>query len=102
MRTNAKIDINQPEIVEALRQVGASVKSVAQLKNCFDILVGFRGVTYIMEIKNPERMTKAQRYLPSLALTDGEYKFMNEWRGSTYHIVTSKEQALEIIGAIES
>lgn len=101
MRTNAKIDINQPEIVQALRQVGATVKSVAQLKNCFDILVGYRGEDYKMEIKNPEHMTKAQQADPALSLTPGEREFKESWRGSTYHIVTTKEQALEIIGAID-
>ena len=101
MRTNAKVDVNHPEIVVALRQSGATVKSVAQLKNCFDILVGFRGHDYKMEIKNPERMTKSQINDPILALTSGERDFMESWRGSTYHIVTSRNQALRIIGAIE-
>lgn len=95
-------DENHPEIVEELKNIGASVLDISRLKNCFDILVGFRGEDYKMEIKNPERMTKAQKNDPTLALTEGEREFMESWRGSTYHVVTSKEQALEIIGAIES
>ena len=35
----AKIDKNQPEIVQALRLHGAKVRSVAQLKKAFDLLM---------------------------------------------------------------
>lgn len=98
-RYNAKVDENQPEIVLRLRQVGASVLLLHQVKNAFDILVGYRGEDYKMEIKNPEYVTKKNG--KTGALTDGERKFMETWRGSTYHIVETVDEALRIIGAIE-
>ena len=52
MRRAAKIDANQTEIVKALRQVGASVQSLASTgKGCPDLLVGFRGVNWLLEVK---------------------------------------------------
>lgn len=93
MRRNARVDANQPEIVKGLRRAGASVLIVSNLKNCFDILVGFRGVNYIMEIKDGEKPPSKR------GLTDGEKRFREGWQGGEYHIVLSLEQALEIIGA---
>jgi hypothetical protein len=95
----AKKDANQKEIERSLSQVGASCLDMSRLKNCFDLLVGFRGQTYIMEIKNPEYVAKSRE--PIEYLSDGEREFMESWRGSAYHIVTTSEEALRIIGAIE-
>lgn len=47
-----RIAANQPTIVAALRGIGASVLHLHQLKNCFDLLVGYRGRTFFMEIKD--------------------------------------------------
>jgi hypothetical protein len=90
MRTAARVDANQPDIVRALRGVGASVLHCHTLKNCFDILVGYRGRTFLMEIKVSEKEK----------LTTGEAEFQRTWRGSTYHIVYTVDQALKIITAL--
>jgi len=87
LRTAAKVDANQPAVVKALRAIGASVLHTHQLKNCFDILVGYRGRTFLMEIKATEKDT----------LTPGEAEFQRTWRGSKYHIVYTPDQAIAII-----
>jgi hypothetical protein len=86
-RTAAKVDANQPAIVKALRAIGATVLHTHQLKNCFDILVGFRGRTFLMEIKATEKDK----------LTPGEAEFQRTWRGSKYHVVYTEAQAIAII-----
>ena len=86
-RTAAKVDVNQPAIVKALRAIGATVLHTHQLKNCFDILVGYRGRTFLMEIKATEKDK----------LTPGEAKFREDWRGSPYHVVYTEDQAIKII-----
>ena len=91
MRRNARTDNNQTEIVKALRKIGASVLITSQLKNCFDILVGYNGVNYIVEIKDGKK-TLSQR-----KLTKGEEKFKNEWKGGTYYIIESVDDALKMI-----
>jgi Holliday junction resolvase len=86
---NAKVDINQKEIVTALRRCGAVVKHVHQLKNLFDILVFFKGATYCVEIKTDNKKK----------LTTGEFecKELIESVGVKYWIITSIDEALEMI-----
>ena len=104
---NAKVDANQPEIVAALRRMGAKVRPVHQLKGFFDILVGYKGNTFHIEIKNSEDLPKKyfkmsddekRAYLEG-KLTSDEYKFMKEWEsvGVPYYIVSSVEEAINAI-----
>ena len=89
MRTAARIDVNQPEIVRALRAIGASVLHCHTLKNAFDLLVGYRGRTFLMEIKASQKDK----------LTPGEAEFQRTWRGTPYHVVYTVDQAIQIITA---
>ena len=91
MRRKARVDANQPQIVEGLRRVGASVLITSQLKGCFDILVGYNGVNYIMEIKDGNKPPSQRK------LTPDEEKFKNSWKGGKYHVVESLEDAINII-----
>lgn len=91
LRTASRVDGNQAEIVRTLRAVGASVLHTHQLKNCFDILVGYRGRTFLMEIKDPAQPPSARQ------LTPGEAEFKASWRGSPYHIVHTPDEAIRII-----
>jgi hypothetical protein len=91
LRTASRVDGNQALIVRTLRAVGASVLHTHQLKNCFDLLVGYRGRTFLMEIKDPAQPPSARQ------LTPGEAKFRDEWRGSPYHVVLTPDEAIRII-----
>jgi len=83
----SRADANQADIVRALRGIGASVLHCHVLKNAFDLLVGYRGRTFLMEIKATEKDK----------LTPGEAEFRDSWRGSKYHIVYTVDQAIAII-----
>jgi hypothetical protein len=49
----AKIDQNQPGIVNGLMKLGASVQILNQVKRgAPDLLIGFRGKNYLIEIKS--------------------------------------------------
>jgi hypothetical protein len=96
----AKVDANQPEIVKALRAAGAVVLLTHQLKDAFDILVGYSGQLFIIEIKNPEYLPKyVDRERLEKSLTLGELQCMQNFRrvGVDYHIATTIEEALNII-----
>jgi hypothetical protein len=54
-------------------------------KGCPDILVGYHGKNYLMEIKSADGR-----------LTPDEQKFHNEWRGIIYTVRTI-EQAIQIL-----
>lgn len=91
--TIARVDANQPAIVAALRGIGASVLHLHTLPNCFDILVGYRGRTFLMEIKDPAQPPSKRQ------LTEGEAEFRRTWRGTTYHIVHSVDEAIGLVTA---
>lgn len=93
MRTKAKIDLNQPDIVKALRDIPhVSVHSTAALGKGFpDLCVGYRGKTYLFEIKNPALVPSKQR------LTPDETTWHSDWFGHVA-IVTTADQILDHIG----
>ena len=91
MRKAAKTDRNQIEIVDALRQIGASVQSLAATgKGCPDLLVGYRGINYLMEIKDGDKVPSARK------LTIDQEHWHSVWHGSV-HIVKSLNEALKIL-----
>jgi hypothetical protein len=91
MRKRAKIDANQPEIVAALRRIGCSVQSLANIGGgCPDILVGYRGLNHILEIKDGT-LPPSRR-----GLTLDEYKWHEEWQGKV-HCATCVDDAIWIV-----
>lgn len=93
MRRAAKKDANHNEIKQALENVGAYVHDTHQLKNAFDCLVYYKGNTYTCEIKGGKNK-----------LTEGESacKEKIERAGVCYNILRSTEDALRMIGFIQS
>lgn len=91
MRRAARIDGNQNEIVKAFRKIGASVLITSQLKNCFDLLVGYKGVNYIVEIKDGSKPPSQRK------LTIGEKKFREGWKGGEYFIIKNIDEAIELL-----
>ena len=86
-RAAYRVDANQPAIVRALRDIGASVQHLHMVGHgCPDILVGYRGVNYLMEIKVDEKAT----------FTEAEIKWRQEWFGEVFDVITP-EQAIEIV-----
>lgn len=97
-RRAARIDDNQPMIIEELRKRGISVKAGMD-----DILVGHNDKTYWFELKDPEKtLTKKGTYKKG-AIKESQIKLSDEWKGH-YKVVHCFEQILEEIGfrAIDS
>lgn len=95
----AKADRNQPEIVAEYRRLGATVKPVHMVGSGFvDIVIGFMGVSDLVEIKDPEKP------LSSRKLTPLELEWHKDWQGSARVIETKddvKAHLDEILQAIE-
>jgi hypothetical protein len=88
VRRAAKIDKGQQEIVEALRKAGASVTSLAEVGDgCPDLLVGFAGRNYLIEVKGP-----------GATFTPKQKRWHAAW-GGVAHVARSANEALYIIGA---
>lgn len=91
-RRAAKVDENQSQIVAALRAVGASVTTTHQAGEGFpDLAVGFRGATFLLEVKDGSKPPSGQK------LTEAQVRWHGQWRGHKA-VVNSVPQALEAIG----
>lgn len=88
-RRAAKVDANQPDIVEALRKMGFTVEDDHD-----DILVGTQGRTFWYEIKNPDRAAskKTGKALESRK-QKSQKRIEATWRGH-YKIVCSLDEIL--------
>ena len=95
MRRAAKIDDIQGDVVQALRKVGASVEVMSAVGQGFpDILVGYQGHDYKMELKDPG----ARKRYKGTKLTQDQWLWHQQWSGSQVFIVESVEHALAVIG----
>ena len=97
MRRAAKIDANQPAIVDALRKCGAFVQSLAAVGNgCPDLLIGYRGRTFLIEVKDGSKVPSAQKPTP-------DQLFWHAcWVGGSLAVVNDIEGALRILKVIEA
>lgn len=92
-RRAARIDDNQPEIVAALRAVGATVTPTHTAGAGFpDLCVGFRGQNYLLEIKDGTKIPSKRK------LTSDQVEWHGAWRGQVA-VVESVDEALAAIGA---
>jgi hypothetical protein len=93
MRYALKKDENEKLIVNFLRQAGASVY-IAGLP--VDLIVGYRGQTHLVEVKN-----KLSRY-GKQGLNANQKEFASNWLGSPVVILESIEQAQEFVRHINN
>lgn len=99
----AKVDENQRTIVRALEAFGASVQLLHAVGGgCPDLLVGYRGNNWLLEVKNP-----ATRYgqgkkggATAEATKRSQLRWHLTWRGRVCTVRTVDE-ALQTIGARE-
>lgn len=85
-RWNAKVDKTQAEVVEALRQAGASVEPIhREGRGIPDLLVGYNGHTLLIEVKS-----RGGR------LTKPEQDWHREWRSCVY-IVHDAQEAVDVL-----
>lgn len=91
----SRIDRNQTSIVAALRAAGCSVEPrLARVGGgCPDILVGRRGVNFLLEIKDSEKVPSARK------LTADEVVWHREWMGQVC-VVKTIEEALNAVGIV--
>lgn len=90
-RQAASVDANQSKIVKGLRAVGASILHLHAVgKGCPDILVGFRGENFLMEIKDGDKTPSKRK------LNKGQVDWHRAWRGQVV-VVNDYDEALAVI-----
>lgn len=94
MRRAARTDANQAEIVDVLRRAGRSVSVTAGVGRGFpDLVVGHRGKTFLLEVKDGAQPPSKQR------LTEDEKLWHMEWRGHVA-VVHSVAEAIAATGGL--
>lgn len=107
IRYAARRDAAEPAIVAALRAAGASVEIISNGDGLPDLMVGYRGVTYHLEVKNPTGPRGGKSgggaSRPGQGgdgvLTRDQRAWWAAWRGAPPVIVRTPAEALAAIGA---
>lgn len=82
-----KIDNLQREVVNALREICASVTILSGVgKGVPDLLVGFRGVNFLIEVKSRK----------TAKLTPDQVEFFYTWMGQVA-VIYSVEEAIALV-----
>lgn len=91
MRIAAKIDANQPEIVQALRKAGATVQTLAAVgKGVPDLLVARCGKLWLIEVKDGSKPPSARK------LTPDQVEWHKNWNSPVY-VVNNVDEALSVL-----
>jgi hypothetical protein len=92
MRRRGRVDENHTAIVDLLRGLDCLVISTAGVGDGFpDLVVGFQGVTHLIEIKDGDKSASRRR------LTDDEKEWHATWRGEAVYIVESARDAEQLV-----
>jgi Holliday junction resolvase len=83
-----RVDINQKAIVEHLRAMGASVFHLHEVgKGCPDLLCGFSGQTYLIEVKRDDKAS----------FTPAQLEFQRTWQGSPVVRINNPQEAIDFV-----
>ena len=83
-----RVDVNQKDIVHALKSFGATVVDLSGVgKGCPDLLVGFNNKTYLIEVK---RDGKAK-------FTPQQLQFNELWRGGMVVRIETIDEVIDLL-----
>lgn len=95
MRRRAKVDRNQAEIVNALRQLGATVQPLHSVgQGCPDLLAGYRGENWLIEVKDWRAANSDRK------LTERQIEWHCGWKGQVA-IVEDVAAAIAVVLGME-
>jgi hypothetical protein len=91
MRYDSRVDENQSGLIQAARDMGASVLLLHRVgMGCPpDILIGYHGIDQLVEVKT----VKGE-------LSDGQAKFIREWNGRKVKVARTVHDIISIVLAM--
>lgn len=93
-RLRSRVDDNQRDITQTLRQLNISVAITSKLGDGFpDLVLGYDGHNYLIELKDFKK-PKSQK-----KLTDCEAQFLRVWQGQ-YAVCETLSDILKAIGYV--
>ena len=95
VRRAGRTDANQTAVVAALRLLGCSVAITSGAGGGLpDIIVGFRGVNLLIELKDGDKVPSAKK------LTPAEQHFVDNWKGHPVKIIETPAEAVNYVLAV--
>ena len=92
MRQAAKRDANHSQIVRHFRDIGASVLDLGAVGHgCPDILVGWCGCTFLIEIKDGSKPPSERK------LTADQRDFFAAWPGQAFVAITPEDAITQCV-----
>jgi hypothetical protein len=89
------VDRNQAEIVDALRKIGATVQPLHAVgAGCPDLLVGFHGTNYLIEVKDWQKPPSKRQLNPV------QVEWHGGWKGQVAKIETADAAIALVTGQI--
>lgn len=79
----ASVDLNQQEIIDALKKIGCDVLDIGMP---VDLLVGYRARNFLLEVKRPGEKPR----------TDTQKTFLADWKGQV-RVVETAEEAITLV-----
>lgn len=84
----AKRDKNETDIVRALRDIPGLSVVVISAKDVPDLLIGYQGINYLIEVKNKKGLNRLQ---------EGQAEFLENWKGQVV-VAHCLEDILDVLG----
>ena len=92
MRRAAKVDANHKQVVKMFRRHGCSVHSLAAVgAGVPDLLVGYSGVTHLVEVKDGSKPPSQRK------LTPAQVAFRDAWKGEPPVTIESTADAILLV-----
>jgi Holliday junction resolvase len=83
-----RVDVNQKEVVKALRDSGCSVVHLHECgKGIPDLLVGKDNITYLIEVKRDDKAS----------FTPAQLEFQRTWQGSPVVRINNPQEAIDFV-----
>jgi hypothetical protein len=79
----ASVDLNQQEIIDALKKIGCDVLAIG---TPVDLLVGYRAHNFLIEVKRPGEKPR----------TEVQRTFLSTWKGQV-RVVETAEEAIALV-----
>lgn len=92
-RYSKAVDENQPHIVASLRKLNGVTVEL----DCNDILVGYKGRNYFIEIKDPSKTLRKDGRIKTDIFKKSQIDLMRSWKGQ-YSICWTFMDCLDVIG----
>jgi soluble P-type ATPase len=92
MRIASRVDVNQPFLVRALRQLGARVQILSMVGHGVpDLLILHRGKLALVELKDGSKSASRRK------LTPDEQAWHEEWADAPLYVVATIDEAVDML-----